>query len=130
MAVAVAGAFSLDMDKLDIGVLLDGTVTVETSTVFTVDINGEDTSFLGAGFTYNALGNPTGGTVTQLHDIYLGQQVYDISGFAIPATQFLNWAATGDTASAKQAIFAGADTFTGSAGDDVLRSLSGNDSVN
>jgi serralysin len=129
MAIAVAGAFSLDMDQLDIGILLQGTVTVETSTVFTVDIDGEDTSFLGSGFTYNGLGNPTGGTVNHLHDMYLGQQVYDITGFSVPATQFLTWAATGDTAAAKQAIFGGVDTVTGSAGDDVLRSLSGDDSV-
>jgi serralysin len=129
MAFATAGVFSLDMDQLSIGILLQGTVIIETSTTFSVSLDGEVTSFIGTGFTYNNLGNPVGGTVTQLTDTFQGQPVYNVTGFSIPATQFLTWAVTGDTAAAKQAVFGGPDTIVGSAGGDVLRSLSGNDSV-
>jgi Ca2+-binding RTX toxin-like protein len=129
MSVAVAGAFALDMDQLNIAILLQGTVVAETSTIFSVDVGGEITNFIGSGFAYNSLGNPVGGVVTRLQDVFLGQPVYDVTGFSIPATSFFTWALTSDTAAAKQAVFGGADTITGSAGGDVLRSLSGNDSI-
>src|SRR5215831_15059406 len=109
MAIASAGAYALDMDQLDIGVLGQGAAVVHTSTQFSVDLGGgELVSFIGSGFTYDASGVPVGGTVTQMGETYYGAKVYAISGFSIPAGQFVSWALLDDTNAAKQAVFGGA----------------------
>jgi Ca2+-binding RTX toxin-like protein len=130
MAIGTTGNFALDMDQLDIGVLTQGTVVVHTSSQYAVDLGGgEIVSFIGTGFAYDATGAPIGGTVTTLGETYFGAQVYTVSGFSVPATQFFSWALLDDTTSAKLAVFGGADTLSGNANGDVLRSYAGDDSV-
>ncbi|WP_309606193.1 calcium-binding protein [Phenylobacterium sp.] len=117
------------MDQMDIGVLTTGAVTSATSTQYSVDVSGETTLFIGSGISYNSLGIPNGGTINQIQEQYLGSLVYDITGFSVPATSFVQWAYASDTLSAKLAVLSGSDTIFGGPGDDLLRSYGGNDSV-
>jgi Ca2+-binding RTX toxin-like protein len=132
MATATVDAnFALsgtNMDLFDIGLLASGTLNLPTASSYAVDVGDERLAFAGAGFTYTGAA-VTGGTVTQLQDQYLGAVNFTISGFAIAATSFVSWASAQDSATAKAAIFAGADTITGGPLDDLLRAYAGADTL-
>ena len=117
-----------NMDLFDIGLLATGTMSAQTGSGYQVVVGDERLVFTGTGFTF-AAGAVTGGTVTGLEDQYLGSVNFSMSGFAIAATSFVNWANTHDNAAAKAAIFAGADLVTGGPLDDLLRSYGGADSL-
>ena len=129
MAIGAAGVLGVNFDALDITIFTRGAIVSATTNIFSVTLNGEVTTFSGVDLTYNAAGRPSGGAIDRLTDVYLGQSVYEISGFSIPAAQLLAWAQAGDTASAKAAILAGADTLTGSAVFDLIRAYDGDDSI-
>jgi Ca2+-binding RTX toxin-like protein len=117
------------MDLFDIGMLATGAVQSQGVTSYSVTVGGEQLRFMGSGFTYDGAGNPLGGTVTGLEDQYLGQVVFNLSGFSIPVSSFLTWASSQDTASAKTAIFIGSDVMTGGPFGDLLRAYAGNDAL-
>jgi serralysin len=129
MTIATVGAYGLDMTKLDLSFLLQGTLVSESSTHLTLNTFGEIDTFTGFGFTYDSFGYPTGGTVTGLDESYLGQTVFSASGFSVPATQFVVWAANSMTSTALQTVFAGSDTIVGSDLRDVLFGYGGGDSI-
>jgi serralysin len=128
---SAVGAVSADM-RWNLAGLWTGTVNSEDSTKMEVDVGGgflED--LFGTALSYDIHGHPLGGTITSLeeHEIFQGTNFTDVtvSGFAISAVQFFDWARTGDNASALQAIFGGDDTMIGSPGDDYMTGLSGHD---
>jgi Ca2+-binding RTX toxin-like protein len=124
-----SGNFDLSMDDINIGVLVLGDVVVASSTTFAISLDGEVTTFFGSGFSYAANGVPVGGIVTRVTDAYLGLQTFDITGLAVPATQFVNWALSDDNFAMEATILAGADTFYGSARTELLRGYGGDDSI-
>jgi serralysin len=129
MPTATVGTAGVDMTQLDVGLLLQGTVTVETSTQFADDYFGQLSTFTGFGFTYDATGVPTGGTVTGLTETLNGQLLYQVTGMSIPVASWLTWAINGDTVGALMGVFGGADTFVGGPGNDTLASFAGDDSM-
>jgi Ca2+-binding RTX toxin-like protein len=130
MATFTAGVFGNDLDQLDIGVLVLGTVGGASSTSFTITIASEATNFSGSGFVFGANGFPTAGTINSVTETNNGQAVYAASGFSVPTTTFFDWVAVGDNEAAKSTIMAGADLFTGSPLPDLLRGYGGNDTIN
>jgi len=129
MPTAVTGPSGVDMSLLDVTTLLLGTVTTETSTQFIENYAGQIISFVGAGFTYDAFGLPTGGTVTGLQVTFGGQLIYQVTGMSIPVTSWIAWANNADTVGALMGVFGGADTLIGSIGADTLAGFAGNDSI-
>jgi Ca2+-binding RTX toxin-like protein len=130
MPTFAAGAYGISTDDIDIGALWDGTITVANSTTYRLDLgNGEVITFSGMGFTYNAFGTPTGGIVTGIQDIYLGQLAYNITGLSTAVTQFVTWATNDDNFGMETTLLGGADLMTGSASADLLRTWGGDDSL-
>lgn len=126
--LTIGSAFQVSMDDIDLTLLLGGTIVTANATTYAVQLNsGEIISFVGTGFTYNALFTPTGGTVTRVVETYQGQTVYDLTGLHTSATDLVTWAATGDNAGAVHAMLGGADTINGAGGDDLLAAYGGDD---
>lgn len=109
---------------------MQGYILVANSSTYTLDLGGgENVTFTGTGFTYNSLYTPLAGTVTGIAETY-GGQVYNVSGFAVKATDLVTWAATDNNAAAFSAILGGANnTISGGAGPDLLRSYGSSDSL-
>ncbi|MDB5418108.1 MAG: hypothetical protein JWP50_1527 [Phenylobacterium sp.] len=129
MPTAVTGPSGIDMSQLDVTTLLAGTVTTETSTQYVENYFGQIISFAGVGFTYDAFGYPTGGTVTGLQVTSAGQLLYQVTGMAIPVASWIAWANNADTLGALMGVFGGADSLTGSIGNDTLAGFAGADSL-
>ncbi|MFC3071048.1 calcium-binding protein [Phenylobacterium soli] len=127
MPTLITGPAGVDMNGLDVSVLLDGTVTLETPTQYVEDYYGQTISFAGTGFTYDSFGYPTGGLVTGLQVSQAGQLIYQVTGMSIPVTTWEYWANTGDTVGAMKGVLGGADTFTGSIGADTIGGFAGDD---
>ena len=70
--IGIDNNYSVNMDQLDLGVLTTGVAVTATSSLYAVAIGSETTFFSGSGFTYNSLGIPTGGSVTEIQDQYQG----------------------------------------------------------
>lgn len=126
-------ALSVDM-RWNLEGLWSGTVTTRTPTQFIIEVGGGFVEHVaGTDLSYDALGHPVSGTINSIseHEIYQGVDYTDVtvSGIAISAAQLLDWARTGDNASALQAIFGGDDVLTGSPGNDYLTGLGGHDVV-
>jgi Ca2+-binding RTX toxin-like protein len=117
-----------NMDLFDIGLLATGTVSSQTGSQYFVDVGDERLVFTGTGFTPGAA-TVTAGTVSGISDLYLSQQNFSVTGFAIAATDLVTWANAHDNIAAKTAIFAGADVVTGGPLDDLLRAYGGADSL-
>src|SRR5579859_7846257 len=118
-----------DMDQFDVGLLAAGTFSLESSTSYKVTIGDEGVIIGGTGFTFDANGNPTGGTVTSIEDTFQGVVNFDLTSFSLAATTLQQLAAADDNAGLQAALFSGNDTLTGGPNGDVLRGFGGNDSI-
>ncbi|WP_279340865.1 calcium-binding protein [Zavarzinia aquatilis] len=97
--------------------------------------NGYQDIFTGSGFTYDRYGVPTGGTVTGYkgYQSGMGQTLFSVSGFSVPATTLVNVASTTSTTDDRNliaSILGGADTISGGNLQDDLIAGAGNDVVN
>ena len=129
MATFVAGGIGVDFDLLDLGPLAAGAVTGTTTSSQEIIANGVTTQIFGTGFQFSGGGPPAAGTINRFVVATEAGLVYDISGLALSAVAFRGWVVAGDNASAKIAIFAGADQITGSGFDDRLRGFAGSDTI-
>jgi Ca2+-binding RTX toxin-like protein len=85
--------------------------------------------FKGDNFTYDALGVPTGGVVTEYTETLNGAVSFKIEDTAIAVTSLVAWANTNANAMAAATIFAGNDTVIGTSGNDVLQGYGGDDMI-
>lgn len=129
MAIFTAGVVGVDFDILDLAPLAGAPASDATFTSIGLSIGGVTTLLFGSSFTFAVSGPPTGGTIDRIVAGADVGTIYDISGVGVPAATFRGWVLTGDNASAKAGIFAGADLFTGSGFDDRLRAYDGADTV-
>ena len=127
MALLVAGVAGISVDTLDIDDLLEGDPILNTSTAFTLKDGDWLEEFQGQ-FTY-AAGELAGGTVTGWKESFEGDVVFEVSGFSVPVTTFVNWANTGDNDAVRTTILGGADTIIGSAVADGLHGYGGDDVI-
>ena len=130
MPTFTGGAFGNDFDQLDIVSLGLGSISNASSVSFADSLNGQVDNFYGVGFTYGANGFPTAGTVTEVHEIYSGSPVFDLTGLNLPITMILGWAATGADETARVTAFAGSDLINGSNIGSRLRGYDGDDTIN
>jgi Ca2+-binding RTX toxin-like protein len=119
----------LDINDLDVGILLEGTVVTATPNVFSETYAGGNFTFYGSGFTYDANFIPTGGIVTGFHQTFGALTIYDVSGMSIPVANWEGWALTDNTAAAVETVLFGDDTFIGSDAADTAAAFSGSDSL-
>lgn len=129
--VTVGTSFGLDMTALDFSSIWYAYDTDYSSKLFRAYYSdGYIDEFRGAGFTFDRDGVPTGGTVTSYTAFYDGQKLFSIDGATISAKAIVKAAETYSTVDDRgliKAELAGADTFTGGAGQDVLFAYGGND---
>jgi Ca2+-binding RTX toxin-like protein len=129
--------FRLFDDPDLLGRWFGGTITQTLATRFTyTGLDGAVVSLTGTGFTYDASGLPTGGTVTgftlkQGGVTILGASLLSISlvsvaKFALGAASGQPWVAP-DPLALKALVFGAADTFYGSTLDDDMTGGAGND---
>jgi len=135
MATIVSiGDAAIRMDQFYFEELPQGLVTDSSSTSLTINNMGFIEHFTGFGVTYDANGNPLGGTITGFEETKDGQTLFSISGLHVDVAQF--YAAIkgqpgygphyGD---ATLLLFPGDDTATGSSHDDTISLGAGNDIV-
>jgi Ca2+-binding RTX toxin-like protein len=129
MAQLDAGPFGLDMSDLDISIILDAEVIIASGSVFRLLYQGQQITFTGSNFSYDASGSPLGGTVTGVELRYLGVLIFQASGFSIPVSNWVAWADAGDTFGALAAVLQGNDNILGSELSDTLAGFSGNDTI-
>lgn len=127
MAMFRAGAAGVNFDDLLVSDLLLGDVVVATSSTFVLQDGPWREEFTGQ-FTYSN-GEISGGTVTSWRESLSGQTVFEVSGFSVPATTFVTWAATNNNETAKSTILGGSDVINGSDAADRMYGYAGNDSL-
>lgn len=131
MTNLTAGAnFALDTDAFNVNGLLSGTYSNESSTGFNIDIgNGYGEQYTGTNLTFDSNGHLVSGTLTGLSEIYLGANVFSMTGLSLDAATFVQWVNSGNTAAASAAIFGGNDSIIGSSHDDRLDGGAGHDII-
>jgi serralysin len=85
--------------------------------------------FRGVNFTYNGVGVPTGGVVTEYDETINGVLAFKIEDTSIPVTSLVVWASTNANATAAATVFAGNDTIIGTSGNDVMQGYGADDSI-
>ncbi|MBV8411147.1 MAG: hypothetical protein JOY64_26200, partial [Alphaproteobacteria bacterium] len=114
---------------------VSGPIQNPTATHQTIQLaDGTELSVSGTGFTYDAAGNVTGGTTTEVDLLSPllpapSQTIATFANLSLPAAQAWTWLSTGNIAALEAAVFAGNVTITGGAGNDVLVSGPGNDTI-
>jgi len=90
---------------------------------------GDNIEFAGVGFSYSG-GALTGGTINSITSHIGGAVDFQISGMSMSVASFNAYAAAGNTEGFLTAVFAGADSITGSNLNDNLKGYAGNDTMN
>ncbi len=122
-----------NLADLNLSYLAYGIDYTQASSRFVVKYNYSGSSrdeFRGSGFTYNADGIPTGGTVTSYASYDAGKKVGSLSGTSIAVTSLVKAALTGSVSDDRKvfkSLLAGNDKITGGSGDDKLEGFGGND---
>ncbi len=132
MVTFVSGTvFPIDFTTLDLTGLRDGDVLGgATSTQFVIDeLDGTIDTFTGVGFTYDAFGDPTGGTVTGWQQKDGGTLVFNLTGGNISVATAGGFIDALDTNGFLTTIAAGADNITGSPFADHLFGYASNDTI-
>ena len=131
--VTTGDAYVLDTEEFRVGHTLDGGATNRSSTGFDINfvtLTGTETlHYTGSGFTYDSNYMPTGGTITGLSDSSSGAQIYDLSGFSVAATTWVQWVHDNNDAAAINMLFGGDDSILGGNLDDNLDAFGGNNIV-
>jgi len=119
--------YQFDIEDLGGDFLYSTTATSRRSGPTQNDM-GTDVTFTGSGFTYSG-GGFTGGTITDIAAHTKGEVDFEISGMSMSAVTFETYQAAEDTTGFLTAVFAGADTITGSNHDDYLMGFAGSDTL-
>ncbi len=105
-----------------------GVYTSATATAITLS-DGVDTFTYTGNFIYNAAGELTGGTVTQVDRWSNGVHQFTMTGISAAALPVLTADANDEHELLASLLLADADTITGSYGADFLSGIDGNDSI-
>ncbi len=129
MATLIVGNVGVNTDLLEMADILLGTVAFATGSQIRVNYGSSISDLFTGSFQYNSQGDLVGGTLTGLEETQGSSLLYRVTGVSIPVATFLSWVLTNDNIAARLAVFAGADTVTGSPSDDLLRSYAGADTI-
>jgi Ca2+-binding RTX toxin-like protein len=116
----------------DLAGIADSTPVMETSTkaVFNNLADHEVYTFTGKNFTYDGLGQPTGGLITGFELETNGASNFSISGARLQVTDLLAYVQEEDVAGLMTQVFSGDDAIRGSAVADGLGGYDGDDVIN
>ncbi|WP_051000114.1 calcium-binding protein [Sinorhizobium fredii] len=132
--LTVASNYSFDINDIDFSNLYYGTSYTRSSTLFKVTYSGGTVDeFRGTGFSYDAYGEPVGGTVTSYAMFYGGQRLFLVEGASVAATSIAAAAQTYSIDDDFDVIInalRGNDTLTGGNLADVMMGFGGNDILN
>src|SRR5262245_6486152 len=111
------------LDVLDRGNRLSST----NALIVLLNSDGTLTQVSGTGLTFDAGGNPTGGTITQItRTDGSGATIYeDVTGLSVSLSSFF----AGDNSAAFNLVLAGVDTLNGHSGTDFLVGGAGDDTL-
>ena len=94
--IDVKNGFGFNLALLDLNAIYEAQTYLSTSTVFRADYGGGTSdTFRGSGFTYNVLGEPTGGLVTSYQGMGFGQVVFTVTGISTSAAALAQAARSG-----------------------------------
>ncbi len=127
MATLTGGATALNTDGLNLSKVLYGTVAVSDAAHIRFTYADGSADDLYGAFTYAPSGLLAGGMLTRAVETLNGAAVFDISAFSLPVTTFVSLVQAGDNAGLLGAVLGGADTLTGSSGNDLIRGYAGDD---
>jgi Ca2+-binding RTX toxin-like protein len=138
MATASAGIDRpVDMNSIDVGLLWFGDAVIADATTIRLEYGPGNYNELRGHFTYDALGNVTGGTVNYINLYEDGSLTYEVSGFTMSLAALANYAFDAailvDPAATERFLadlFSDPDSFVASPFADFLKTYAGNDSVN
>jgi Ca2+-binding RTX toxin-like protein len=128
------GSYGFDLSFLNLSNVTYGSSYTTTFTSFIAYYGSRATrdEFHGSGFTYDADGIPTGGTVTSYANYENGRLLGSISGMSLSATALVKAASTystRDDMALYKAALRGNDQITGGRADDRLEGFGGNDKI-
>lgn len=128
------GSYGFDFSFLNLSNVNYGSSYATTLTSFIAYYGSRSTrdEFHGSGFTYDAQGVPTGGTVASYANYENGKLLGSISGLSLSATALVKAASTystRDDMALYKAALRGSDQITGGKGDDRLEGFGGNDKI-
>jgi len=134
--MATYTVFDANPPNADNAAMYQGGATIATRSVTSLTYNnpsGTKVVLTGAGFTYDGLGNPTGGTISTitLYDSTLTTQMVAIAGLSLSLTAFHTaWLGVGGSGDdVAFLVGAGNDVMTGSSNADVLQAHEGDDLI-
>ncbi|WP_262271837.1 calcium-binding protein [Microvirga yunnanensis] len=131
--IEAKNGYVFNLSNLDLNSIYEGSSYVADSTVFQAWYGGSSYDlFRGSGFTYNSIGEPTGGTVTSYQALRGGSVAFTVTGVSVSARSLVDAAQTAsntDDLALFRAELAGQDTMIGSTGADVLSGYGGNDKL-
>ncbi|WP_455274211.1 calcium-binding protein [Rhizobium herbae] len=141
--ISVNSIYGLDIRELDFSSIYYASYYTTGTSIFRASYGGGDADeFRGAGFRYNAYGEPTAGTVTSYAAFRDGNKMFSVDGVAIAVANIVkvaNTYSTTDDLSLITTALKGNDAFKGGngadyvklyAGNDILAGNSGNDTLN
>ncbi len=132
--LTVAANYSFNQSYFDFSNLFYGESYTRTSTLFRVTYSdGVVEEFRGAGFMYDAYGEPYAGTVTSFGGYDDGQRLFIVEGASVAVSSIVDAAYTWDTSDDAGVIInalKGNDTLIGGNLADVVMGFDGNDFVN
>jgi Ca2+-binding RTX toxin-like protein len=127
MAVFVGGTKAARLDDVSLLEIGTGAVTVANATTYRIARGTSHDQFTGT-LIYTD-GVLTGGTVTGWTRVTAGGSEFTVTGLALPVATLLGALDAADDQAFLEAIFSSADTMTGTALNDVLGGLDGDDSI-
>jgi Ca2+-binding RTX toxin-like protein len=92
----------------------------------------ETLTITGTFSNFDINGDPTQGTITSfdISNIFGGPRTtLEVTGLSLSVPSVFGWVSTGNTSALNNAVFGGADTITGGAGDDDLIGYGGDDII-
>jgi Ca2+-binding RTX toxin-like protein len=120
---------AVDFDQIDFGAFLDTSAGAVTRSAMLLRIvsGGVVRELVGTGFTFDAAGDLTGGTITQIRETQNGQVSFTIQGLSVAANVFALFG--NDPTSGRVLVFGGNDTIGGSSKNDDLNGFDGNNKI-
>ncbi|MCR5880288.1 calcium-binding protein [Phenylobacterium sp. J367] len=127
MALFIAGSAGVNFETLAIIDLTLADVVSAGSTAITLK-DGEWFEYFTGQFTFSG-DEISGGTVNSWRETFQGETVFEVSGFSVPALDFVTWSETDNNVAVRTTVLAGNDSIVGSANADRMFGYTGNDTV-
>ncbi|HEY8381313.1 MAG TPA: M10 family metallopeptidase C-terminal domain-containing protein [Microvirga sp.] len=131
--IEAKNGYGYNLSLLDLNAIYEADNYVADGSVFQASYyGGSSDTFRGYGFTYNFIGEPTGGVITSYQAIRFGRVAFTVTGVEVSVPAIVaaaQTASTGDDFQLFRSTLEGADVMIGSTGNDTILSFGGNDDI-